>query len=92
MAHPNYVRVGEFLPLDSLAASFDGPVIMASDDLTIQWFQSKQSRAAIDHQEHERDKDGNFAFDGTLNDGSQKPKLKTSKVKPAFWAMARIVD
>jgi hypothetical protein len=92
MADQNYVRFGEFMPIETLASSYDGPVIMANDDLTIQWFRTKQDRATIDHDEHERDKDGNFLFSGTLPDGSQKPKVKTSKVKPTKWAMARIVD
>jgi hypothetical protein len=65
---------------------------MANEDLSIQWFQEKQSRAAVDHQEHERDEAGDFVFEDTLPDGSQKPKMKARKVKPAFWAMARITD
>lgn len=88
----NYVRYGEFMPIEALAPGYDGPVIMANDDLSIQWFQQKQDRKAVDHVEHERDEGGGFLFDGEHKDGSQKPKLKTSKVKPTRWAMARIVD
>jgi hypothetical protein len=92
MADPNYSRIGEFLPIATLSPSYSGPVILANDDLTVQWFSKKQSKAAIDHFEHERDESSEFVFDGVHKDGSQKPKLRTGKVKPAFWAMARIVD
>lgn len=86
----NWSRYGEWLPIASLSASFDGPVVLADETQTVTWFSEKPSKAAVEHREHERDEHGHFVFDGEHEDGSQKPKMKTRKVKPAFWAMARI--
>jgi hypothetical protein len=82
---PNYFRTGvEWLDIATLPPK--GPILLADETQTIQWFVEKPTKAAVGHQEHERDEHGAFIFDG------EAPRMKASKVKPAFWAPVRVVD
>jgi hypothetical protein len=83
----NWFREGDiWLPIASLATGYREPVVMADETKTIQWFCEKPSRVAVEHSEHKRSEDGvGFAYDG------DRPVIERRKVKPAFWAPARIV-
>lgn len=84
----NWFREGDvWLPLSSLATSYKGPIVLADETKTIQWFSPKGSRAAVQHREHKRDASGvGFAYDGN------EPVIETRKLEAAFWAPARVVD
>jgi len=84
----NWFRHGEWLPIASLSSSYAEPVVLADETQTVQWFCEKQSRAAVDHHEHQRAEDGKTF----LYDANDQPVTKSRKVKPAFWAPARIAD
>jgi hypothetical protein len=71
----NYSRLGEFLPIATLAAGFKGPVIFADESQEIQWFSEKGGERTTEHVEHARDETGQHLYDGTHDDGSQKPKM-----------------
>lgn len=84
----NWTReTDHWFPIATLAPSYKGPVVFTNDTQTVIWFSENADRAQIDNSEHERDPGSNeFLFD----DG--QPRLKRSKVKPAFWALAKVTD
>jgi len=80
----NWSRSSEWRSIDSLGT--ERPIILADETQTIMWFSENGSKAAVDHKEHERDPNtGHFQFDD-----KGEPKIASRKIKPAFWATARI--
>lgn len=76
-----------WMPIETLAPSYKGPLVFANEDRTVIWFSEHGDRSQIENHEHEREEGTNlFLYDG------DKPRTKKSLVKPAFWALARITD
>jgi hypothetical protein len=83
----NWFREGEWLPIASLAPSYAEPVVLTDETKTIQWLSERPSKAAVEHREHQCAEDGvTYLYDGA------EPVMKSRTVKPAFWALARMVD
>lgn len=91
-ATPNWGRLGSvWLPIDSLADSWSGPVVLADETQTIQWFAAKASKAPVKNVEHQRDEAGDFKF--KLNSKSeQEPVTVERDVAPAYWSPAVVVE
>jgi hypothetical protein len=73
-----------WFPISTMPAN--GPVVLTDETQTILWFTEQPSRDAIDHKEHARNDAGEFLFDDDR--GQQVARMKTRKVKPAYWCPA----
>lgn len=89
---PNWSQVGPFIPIESLATSFAGPVVLADETQTITWFVGNgKNRGPRQHKFNVQNNEGHFL---QHEDGKKagEPVTDTVTVTPAFWALAKVID
>jgi len=84
---PNWSQAGRLLPIDTLADTYEGPILLADETQTIRWFQAVANKNPVQHVFHMQDKDGAY-----MQGEEGEPLVDTVMIAPAFWAMAEVLD